>query len=322
MKIRAFLLSAVMLLSAAACGTACGAAGGGTPSNGGAGGETYGTDGRTSIYDRELSADEALGIAKSIGSVVYEDLKCTSGKDLMESFCEKTSEGQVGSIVCVKYYSDSDDDGNSFLYYCFVDYDGAQYSLKVRDSASSEFETERTYSHLLHLTGSMPNSEVNAVMDEYVLTDDPSLTWEKMIQSLISSDLSVVESVDCYVICSEMISSDDAIASETTRSIEELRLLYPEYFEMSAFKGIEIYVWEMAEGAYYCGMMSGTNRNKEDEEIWALADRALTIDEAKLILSELGIDRSMCVVFPVVQPISSYQYGIDDAYVAKVNALF
>ena len=56
--------------------------------------------------------------------------------------------------------------------------------------------------------------------------------------------------------------------TESREHLEMLRNKYPEYFKLNDFKGIEIYVWEMAEGSYHCGMMSGTNRNKTDEEIW------------------------------------------------------
>ena len=109
---------------------------------------------------------------------------------------------------------------------------------------------------------------------------------------------------------------------ETKSQIEELRAKYPEYFEMSSFKGIEVYVWEMAEGSYHCGMMSGTNRNKTQEEIWDLAQKQLTIGEAKLILKELGVKKEDIIVIPVVQSFSSYHYEIDDAYREKVRKLF
>ena len=109
---------------------------------------------------------------------------------------------------------------------------------------------------------------------------------------------------------------------ETKSEIEELRAKYPEYFEMSAFKGIEVYVWEMAEGSYRCGLMSGTNRNKTKEEIWDLAQKSLSIYEAKLILNELGVKKEDIIVIPVVQSYSSYRYEIDDAYREKVKKLF
>ena len=109
---------------------------------------------------------------------------------------------------------------------------------------------------------------------------------------------------------------------EAKSQIEELREKYPEYFEMSSFQGIEVYVWEMAEGSYHCGMMSGTNRNKTDEEIWDLAKKSLSIEEAKMILNELGVKKEDVFIIPVVQPISSYRYEIDDAYREKVRKLF
>lgn len=109
---------------------------------------------------------------------------------------------------------------------------------------------------------------------------------------------------------------------ETKSQIEELREKYPEYFKLSSFKGIEIYVWQMSEHNYYCGLMSGTNRNKTDEEIWDLASKPLSVNEAKMILKELGVKKEEMVIIPVVQPVSSYRYEIDDAYREKVRKLF
>lgn len=110
--------------------------------------------------------------------------------------------------------------------------------------------------------------------------------------------------------------------TESGSRIEELRAKYPEYFKLNDFKGIEIYVWQMAENSYECGMMGGTNRNKTEEEIWDLHKRTLTIEEAKLILKELGIGKDRISVIPVVQPYSSYRYEIDDAYRENVKKMF
>ena len=110
--------------------------------------------------------------------------------------------------------------------------------------------------------------------------------------------------------------------TESREHLEMLRNKYPEYFKLNDFKGIEIYVWEMAEGSYHCGMMSGTNRNKTDEEIWNLAKNPLSIEDAKIILKEQGIKKENWIIIPVVQPISSYRYEIDDAYWEKVRKLF
>lgn len=113
--------------------------------------------------------------------------------------------------------------------------------------------------------------------------------------------------------------ADDALPADPAR-LDELRTQYPEYFELSSFKGIEIYVWQTAPASYQCGMMSGTNRNKTDSEIASL--NPLTIEEAKLILDSLGVPKTERIVIPVVQQYSGYVYEIDDAYREKVQKLF
>ena len=105
-------------------------------------------------------------------------------------------------------------------------------------------------------------------------------------------------------------------------SIERLKEQYPEYFELSDFKGIEVYVWQIAEESYRCGIMSGTNRNKTEEEIWELQEKSLSVDEAKALLNELGINRNDIIVIPIAQPYSSYLYEIDSEYTERVKKLF
>ena len=116
--------------------------------------------------------------------------------------------------------------------------------------------------------------------------------------------------------------TETSIKSESIDHIEELKHKYPEYSKLNAFKGVEIYVWEMSEGSYQCGMMNGTNRNKNEEEIWDLAGNPISIEDAKLILKEQGIDKKYWIIMPVIQPVSSYHYKIDDAYREKVKKLF
>lgn len=144
----------------------------------------------------------------------------------------------------------------------------------------------------------------------------------KFISIVLAASL-MLSATACSVSKGETeLTSGSSYSSEIKSEVERLREKYPEYFELSAFKGIEIYVWEMAEGSYHCGLMSGTNRNKTDEEIWDLARKPLSIEEAKMILNELKIDKDYWIIIPVVQPISSYRYVIDDAYREKVRKLF
>ncbi|MBQ0125747.1 MAG: hypothetical protein KBS59_05420 [Clostridiales bacterium] len=107
-----------------------------------------------------------------------------------------------------------------------------------------------------------------------------------------------------------------------TADIESLKAKYPEYFEMSDFKGIEVYVWQDENGSFLCGMMSGTNRNKSYEEIAALRQRALTVDETKLILSELGIEEDKVCILPVVLSDAEEKYVFDFDKMQKILNLF
>lgn len=99
-----------------------------------------------------------------------------------------------------------------------------------------------------------------------------------------------------------------------TASVEDsvLREKYPEYFGLSTFKGLEVYVWQMAPNSYFCGVMEGTNRNKTLEEIMSLKGAA--IDEMKAILSTYDIPKENISVIPWQNPISSYlgEYWISE----------
>ena len=83
-----------------------------------------------------------------------------------------------------------------------------------------------------------------------------------------------------------------------------LREKYPEYFDLSTFKGLEVYVWQMAPNSYSCGVMEGTNRNKELEELMNL--KGASIDEMKAILSGYELPKENVFIIPWQNPISSY----------------
>ena len=87
-------------------------------------------------------------------------------------------------------------------------------------------------------------------------------------------------------------------------NMESLRAKYPEYFELSTFKGLELYVWQMAPDSYSCGLMPGTNRNKTLEELINL--KGASIAEMRAILSTYDIDEKDVIIIPWQNPVSSY----------------
>ncbi len=91
---------------------------------------------------------------------------------------------------------------------------------------------------------------------------------------------------------------------EKTADLEALREKYPEYFDLGTFKGLELYVWQMAPDSYSCGLMLGTNRNKTLEELMNL--KGATIAEMRAIISSYDIAKEDIFIIPWQNPVSSY----------------
>ena len=119
-----------------------------------------------------------------------------------------------------------------------------------------------------------------------------------------------------------------------TDSIAALREKFPEYFDLDTFKGLEVYVWQMAKGSWSFGVLPGTNRNKTLEELANL--KGATAEEMAAILSTYGIPKENVAIISWQNPISSYigEYWVrqededpesvakrQDAYVEKLRGM-
>ena len=116
-----------------------------------------------------------------------------------------------------------------------------------------------------------------------------------------------------YTVLSD-VSADPPPAAKT------LQERFPEYFGLSAFKGLELYVWQMAPGSWYCGLMEGTNRLKTEEELRSLPPA--TVQEMRTILAAYDVPAEEIFVIPFNHPLSSYAYPIDEALEKEARALF
>ena len=101
-----------------------------------------------------------------------------------------------------------------------------------------------------------------------------------------------------------LLKDNDNIRSEAEIDMDSLRAKYPEYFDLSTFKGLELYVWQIGPNSYSCGLMLGTNRNKTLEELINL--KGVTIAEMRAILSTYDIDEKDIIIIPWQNPVSSY----------------
>ncbi len=119
---------------------------------------------------------------------------------------------------------------------------------------------------------------------------------------------------DCWVYSFTMPEKDVQVSAKfytkdeiwVTSAADEnsLREKYPEYFDLSTFKGLEVYVWQMAPNRYSCGVMEGTNRNKTTEELMNL--KGASAEEMKVILSTYHIPKENVFIIPWKHPISGY----------------
>ena len=111
-------------------------------------------------------------------------------------------------------------------------------------------------------------------------------------------------------------------AEKAITETSSLREQFPQYYDLGDFKGLEIYVWSMAEGSFRCGILPGTNRNKTQEEIWDLGFHGVSVQDMKEILASYDISDDEVFLFACSQPISSYLYPIDEDYCKAVSAQF
>ena len=101
---------------------------------------------------------------------------------------------------------------------------------------------------------------------------------------------------------------------------DKLRLKYPQYFDISTDGGLTVYVWQMAEDNYRCHLANTALEAISDNSF--IYTTGATIEEMKIILSSYDIGREDITIQPVINPISSYYYEIDEAYKEKINELF
>ncbi len=102
--------------------------------------------------------------------------------------------------------------------------------------------------------------------------------------------------------------------------IVKLQEQYPQFFNVSTDGGFIVYVWQEAKDDYRCYLVnkvieSVVDRNFEFEV-------GATIKEMRAILSTYNVEKEDIEIKPIINPLSSYSYEIDDAYRENVKNLF
>jgi len=106
--------------------------------------------------------------------------------------------------------------------------------------------------------------------------------------------------------------------------VQQLMAKYPECFGLDTTKGLEVYIWQMAENSYSCGLLPGRNRNYTQQELWALHKTSATLEEMQVIVLSYipDVPKSDITICPIAMPHSSYAYQIDEAYRQQLNERF
>jgi len=104
--------------------------------------------------------------------------------------------------------------------------------------------------------------------------------------------------------------------------VDELKAKYPMYFNLPTSKGLVVYIWQMSEDSYSCGLLPGSETEHTDEEIWSLHEAPSTLAEMLTIVSSYSIPKNEVSIMPIVMPHSSYAYTIDEAYCKSVEQTF
>ncbi|MBR2912651.1 MAG: hypothetical protein IKC40_01865 [Oscillospiraceae bacterium] len=158
-----------------------------------------------------------------------------------------------------------------------------------------------------------------AIYSHYVIVHYSDGTQED-IKSALKNGRAKLSDLDRFGI--DYYTEPKEVENSVDPTLHPLYKKYPEYFNLSTFKGLEVYVWQMSGSSYYCGVLEGTNRLKTEEEIQALMMNGATIEEMKEILAVYGIGKNEIFIMPVSNPVSSYWYEIDQDYRRKIEAMF
>jgi len=223
--------------------------------------------------------------------------------------------------------------------FCSLDVDGQPYGTKMR------FENENTVywtpkeavieriPQKSEVTLEIYNDETQvhkcSVVFECVSRDTASAVFEIYLKvpdglQMVSTD-TAIKLVEQGSI-SNVGGVDTPVNIVVTVDMDQLKSKFPNYFGLTTSKGLEVYIWQMAEGSYSCGLLPSKNLNYTQEELWNLHKSSASLDEMRAIIADYmvngNVSKSDIIIRAIGMPHSSYAYTIDDEYRRKLNELF
>ena len=94
--------------------------------------------------------------------------------------------------------------------------------------------------------------------------------------------------------------------SGTILSVEYLREQYPEYFDIDATNGLDIYVWQMVPNYYSFGMLPHSKEPRDAFSRELMNLKGVDAEQMRMILSAYNVEKEDIYIIPWGNPLSSY----------------
>ena len=153
--------------------------------------------------------------------------------------------------------------------------------------------------------GLTPGYQISAQMQDgsYIRISGYSLSDNTMVDIEQNGKRYAVSDREFQEYLSRICAGGDVSAAF---DLQPLRAQYPEYFDLDASAGLDVYVWQMAPDSYYFGLLphAASPRDSTAQELLAL--RGASSEQMRYILAAYALDPDDIHVIPWQNPISSY----------------
>lgn len=153
--------------------------------------------------------------------------------------------------------------------------------------------------------GLTPGYQISAQMQDgsYIRISGYSLSDNTMVDIEQSGKRYAVSDREFQEYLSRICAGGDVSAAF---DLQPLRVQYPEYFDLDASAGLDVYVWQMAPDSYYFGLLPHTASPRDSTAQELLALRGASSEQRRYILAAYALDPDDIHVIPWQNPISSY----------------
>ena len=153
--------------------------------------------------------------------------------------------------------------------------------------------------------GLTPGYQISAQMQDgsYIRISGYSLSDNTMVDIEQNGKRYAVSDREFQEYLSRICAGGDVSAAF---DLQPLRAQYPEYFDLDASAGLDVYVWQMTPDSYYFGLLphAASPRDSTAQELLAL--RGASSEQMRYILAAYALDPDDIHVIPWQNPISSY----------------